>query len=808
MPDNPTASVTPPAPDIRSEPDISSLPLSLRHDSWRSNAWLLMPLASIIVFFVVMGLVLWNLAQREQQLQANTLHRNVMWAQQQIQLTAASAQQQLQALAHEIAAGHNDTPAAFEAATRTIIQQHPEITRISINHNHNHNHSAASGNPVWLPPTSDDSGNYSLTLHVPVCPGAETRSSGKNKTRSSARVITAVFSVTDLLRHALPPELMTKYRISLLDARRQELASTSTRPLLPNDTFEDLPLGAPAHGLIVRAYAYAQLAWMTNGALTWLVAGLSCFILWNLWSLWRHSQQRFRTQQALYAEAFFRRAMENSVRIGMRALDLRGRITHVNSAFCQMTGWSESDLVGQAPPFPYWPHDAHAQMQGYIDMTLQGKTPPSGLEMRVRRKDDSVFYARLFSSPLIDSTGQQTGWMSTMTDITEPKRVREELAASHQRFTMVLESLDAAVSVIATDGSGLLFANRYYRNLFGTQTIHDDADFSIPSTSGAAPTQEQEIYVARLQKWFDVRHHAIQWVDGHPAQIQIATDITTRMQMQEIARQQNDRLQFTSRLVTMGEMASLLAHELNQPLAAINNYCSGATALVKAQRATPEALLHTLGKASQQAIRAGMIIRRIRGFVKRNEPRRQSARITDIIGDAVELAAIETHQRRIRIVTDIRSRMPLVYVDPVLIEQVLVNLLKNAAEAMVAARQTRAQSQAKSDQVIRVVVRRESGHVHISVIDQGTGVNEAATESLFEPFHSTKIDGMGMGLNICRSIIESHHGSLWAVNNMDDRGNITGATFHCRLPIGEPAGIDADSVQTGQPEHPTLTEKS
>jgi C4-dicarboxylate-specific signal transduction histidine kinase len=198
---------------------------------------------------------------------------------------------------------------------------------------------------------------------------------------------------------------------------------------------------------------------------------------------------------------------------------------------------------------------------------------------------------------------------------------------------------------------------------------------------------------------------------------------------------------------------------------------------------TQDALLPVLEKTAQQAVRAGMIIKRIREFVKRSEPKRQPTRVADIVADAVGLAEIEARKRKIRILTEIRSRMPVIHVDPVLIEQVLVNLLKNAAEAMHDAKPNAV------DPVIRVIVQRvDGGFVCVSVVDQGPGVDEATAERLFEPFYSTKSDGMGMGLNICRSIIESHRGRLWVVNNIDTAGQVTGATFHCSLPIGEADG--------------------
>ncbi|ALK31336.1 oxygen sensor histidine kinase FixL [Burkholderia plantarii] len=798
-----------------------SQPSRWHHGPWWSNSYLLTPLLSILVFLVVMSLILWSLNRREQQQQEDTLYRNVAWAQQQIRLSMTSAQEQLQAFARDLALGRIDER-GFQSAVGDVMQAHPEILYL--------NWYVAPGTARWpdmqLPALGqrlarpndaqmaeivrgawrdahesrrqaysaiayDDFGNGFVTLQTPV-----------TRDREYLGSIAAVFSVEGILKHDIPPELSAKYKISITDVNNRELASTSSRPRLPRDAHYDLPLDPPGQGLTVRVYSYPQMTNLTNNTLVWLVAGLSCFVLWSLWSLWKHTRQRFEAQQALYAEAFFRRAMENSVLIGMRVLDMHGRITHVNPAFCRMTGWDEDDLVGKVAPFPYWPRDAYPEMQRQLDMTLRGKAPSSGFELRVRRKDASMFHARLYVSPLIDSSGRQTGWMSSMTDITEPKRAREELAAAHERFTTVLESLDAAVSVLAADEAELLFANRYYRHLFGirpdghlelsgggfdsTQASSDSIDMvdafaGLPATALTESTADaQEVYVESIQKWFEVRRQYIQWVDGHLAQMQIATDITTRKKAQELAHQQEEKLQFTSRLMTMGEMASSIAHELNQPLAAINNYCSGTVALVKSGRGTAETLLPALEKTAQQALRAGMIVKRIREFVKRSEPKRQAARVADIVADAVGLAEIEARKRRIRIVTEIRARMPIIYVDPVLIEQVLMNLMKNAAEAMGDVKDPQA------DGLIRVVADIEAGFVDIRVIDQGPGVDEATAERLFEPFYSTKSDGMGMGLNICRSIIESHRGRLWVVNNIEADGRVSGATFHCSLPIGAP----------------------
>ncbi|WP_091910198.1 PAS domain-containing sensor histidine kinase [Chitinasiproducens palmae] len=820
-----------------------------------SNASLLAPLISILIFVMVITAIVWSLNRREQQYQQDTLYRNAAWAQQQIRVALGDVQDQGAALARAAAAGSPQIGAALAQAHR----HHPEVVLVDWLDTDGRSMTAsvrseaeqategtASGTrpasapvpasqarsasqsgdaglptipanlPQWQtmlragaggpasqhysPLLFDAAGKAYMTLQTPVV-----------RARRQIGSIAMLLSIDAMLAHQLPSELTSKFKISLVAEDGRELSTSSTRPRLPRDAFSQLRLQPPGNGLSVRVYTYPRIGNLTNNTLVWLVAGLSCLVLWSLLSLWKFTRQRAAVQQALFEEASFRRAMENSVSLGMRVLDLTGRITHVNPAFCRMTGWDESDLVGQVAPFAYWPPDSYAEMARQYDMTLRGKVPASGFEMRVRRKDGSIFHARMYISPLIDASGKQTGWMGSMTDISEPRRVREELSAAHERFTTVLESLDAAVSVLAANEAELLFANRYYRNLFGvradghlalagtgfdmTQVSNDSIDLvdtyaGLPAsalTDSSADTIE--VYVERAAKWFEVRRQYIQWVDGHVAQMQIATDITARKQAQELARQQEEKLQFTSRLTTMGEMASSLAHELNQPLAAISNYCSGAAALVKSGRGSDATLLQALDKTAQQALRAGMIIKRIRAFVKRSEPKREPADVHDIVADAVGLAEIEVRRLGMRVAIDAGSPLPAVSVDPVLIEQVLVNLIKNAAEAMYGA--PRQNDPERS--TIHVCASREDEMICVTVRDTGPGIDPAHAEQLFEPFFSTKRDGMGMGLNICRSIIESHRGRLWAENRQDAAGQVLGCEFHFTLPIGEAPSARYDS---------------
>lgn len=505
---------------------------------------------------------------------------------------------------------------------------------------------------------------------------------------------------------------------------------------------------------------------MRQQRLTALISALSVVIVIALLALWRYTRFRSDAEAALIAETGFRRAMENSMSTGMRVLDLEGRIAYVNPAFCRMIGWNEADLIGRRPPFPYWVPGRYEAHQQTLDNVLAGKTPSSGLELEAQRRDGSRFTARMYVSPLLDPNGTQIGWMTSMTDITEPKRIREALTAAHERFMTVLESLDDAISVTAdtNEGTELLFANRTYRRVFGAQTNgHEEL---LAGRRGRYTDESVEIFSASVQRWFEVQHRMLAWTDGRRVRMQVARDITERRNHEEASRVQQEKIQITSRLTTMGEMASSLAHELNQPLTAITNYSMGAVAMVKAGMTDPDKLLPALEKAAAQAQRAGKIISRIREFVKRSEPRRQPFQIRTIVDNAISLAEIDARKRRIRIDFHIPEVLPDVLADPILIEQVLLNLVKNGLESM----------DTSPVDVLTVNVTEHENQIEVAVIDGGHGLTDP--ERLFEPFFSTKSEGLGMGLNICRTIIESHHGRLWAVNNPDG-GTIFRFTLPC-----------------------------
>ena len=790
------------------------------------------PLVSVLLFLAAIISAFWYLRNEEFEREAETVKRDAEIAQQQIRLHLIENQEQLVQLARQIVTKEIDADEVQRLAN-AFGAERPEIVALTwldalrkrrasyhsvladpdtppLGNPEDRGRAASSRSreaewafiaardtrqPVYSRPFKDNLGAPVFQTHVPLLIGGV-----------FAGALVVEYSVEGLMRHFVPPEVARRRAISVLDEEGTVLASTVTS--MPGNAtprapiVHDVPLTPSAHGVVLRGIGYRTSVGLIGNTLFWMVLALSGLTVWMLLGTWRHMRRRAQIQGALVQETNFRRAMENSMLTGMRAMDLEGRITYVNPAFCAMTGFTEPELIGRPPPYPYWPSDRIDENTRLLQQELQGRSPAGGIEVKVMRKEGSVFDSRMYVSPLIDPKGQQTGWMTSMTNITEAKRIRDQLSASHERFTTVLEGLDAAVSVLSVQQSELLFANRSYRLWFGADArghallaggepspfANSEFGDTIESLGGLPTTElteagsdSREVFIEPLRKWFDVRTRYLQWTDGRLAQMLIATDITARRSAENLAAHQAEKAQVTSRLVTMGEMASSVAHELNQPLTAITNYCNGMVTRVRNEAISKDDLIAALEKTARQAQRAGQIIHRIRAFVKRSEPQRQPAQAKAIVEDAIDLAGIELRRRNVAITTYVAQRLPTLMVDPILIEQVVLNLVKNAAEAI-----DNAQLPPKRRNIeLRVVPRHtpeEGGVIEFTVTDMGPGLKEEVIARMYEAFFSTKTDGLGIGLSLCRSIIESHRGRIKA-QNLYNGDTVVGCRFSFTLPV-------------------------
>lgn len=301
-----------------------------------------------------------------------------------------------------------------------------------------------------------------------------------------------------------------------------------------------------------------------------------------------------------------------------------------------------------------------------------------------------------------------------------------------------------------------------------TRALHDRI------LAGAGPNHGFEIRLKRRNgEVFPVLIHEAPLIDAqghHTGWMSSVIDITDQKRTEELARQQQERLQATARLVTMGEMASSLAHEINQPLAAIASYSAGCLNLLDAKPGDKE-IRGAIAKTMEQAQRAGRIIRRIYEFVRRAEPKSEPCDMAVLLDETIALAEPEARRQGIQLIRDIPEPLPAIQGDRVLLSQVLLNLIRNSVEAL--------KDAAAERKRVRISATNVDGQLLVSVADTGPGIPAEAVSRLFEPFFTTKSEGMGMGLNICRSVVEGHRGRLWFEANPGG-----GSIFHVLLPFG------------------------
>ncbi len=796
------------------------------------------PLVSVLLFLAAIIVAFWYLRNEELEREQESVKRDTEVVQQQIRLRLIENQEQLLRMAREISI-RAINPEQFMNQSADFVRARPEVVNVSWVQADERVKASQMGQGLSM----DTSRGLDLDLYAihpePYTPSLTQREEPKSAFRlarernqpvysqayqnaNGTRVIqvhvplidrsgfvgtlVAEYSLDSMMRFLVPREVASRHAMSLVQVNGQTLTITdapgSDNAAKPTFVYEVIvtPVG---NGLLLRGAGFKTSSNLIGSTLFWMVVALSGFTVWTLLGTLQHMRRRTDIQRTLVQETNFRRAMENSMLTGMRTIDLEGSITYVNPAFCAMTGFSEPELLGCTPPYPYWPKDRFDEFNRMFQQELLGRSPTGGLEVVVQRRDGSTFDARMYVSPLIDAQGDQTGWMTSVTNITEAKRVRDQLSAAHERFTTVLEGLDAAVSVASVQQNELLFANRSYRLWFGgtphahmhltggessADAVASDSEDSVDSFGGF-PTQQlteaggdaREVFMDAVQKWFDVRARYIQWTDGRLAQMIIATDITERRQAEEAAARQAEKAQFTSRMITMGEMASTVAHELNQPLAAISNYCSGMISRIRNNAIDNDGLIEALEKTARQAQRAGQVIQRIRQFVKRSEPQRQMTRVREITDAVLDLASFEMKRRRVTLNAVVSQRLPNINADPILIEQVLLNLLKNAAEAIDLA-QTPQSRRVVELRVVQKQTEDQGQVIEFQVNDGGPGMKDEVLGRLFEAFSSTKVDGLGIGLSLCRSIVESHHGRIKA-ENLYNGPTVMGCRFTFTLPV-------------------------
>lgn len=411
------------------------------------------------------------------------------------------------------------------------------------------------------------------------------------------------------------------------------------------------------------------------------------------------------------------------------------------------------------------------------------------LQYHVNGQSQSRQWVRARGSIVRNEQGEPSHLSGIMIDVDDQKQIEQALRVRESHLRSILETIPDAMIVIDGDGIMQFFSSAAERQ-FG-YTEHEAIGRNVSILMPNPDRSRHDGYLARYRSTGE--RHIIgigrivtgQRKDGttFPMHLSIGEmqsggapyftgfvrDLTEHQQTQARLQELQSELVHVSRLSAMGEMASALAHELNQPLAAISNYMKGSRRLLSASSDPNISKIESaLDRAAEQAIRAGQIIRRLRDFVARGESEKRVESLSKLIEEAGALGLTGAREQAVQLRFNLDPQHDLVLVDRVQIQQVLVNLFRNALEAMAhsSRRELVASNAPAADDMIEIVVS-----------DTGSGFGDGVEQSLFQTFFTTKETGMGVGLSISRSIIEAHGGRMWAETNAAG-----GATFRFTLP--------------------------
>ena len=428
------------------------------------------------------------------------------------------------------------------------------------------------------------------------------------------------------------------------------------------------------------------------------------------------------------------------------------------------------------------------------------------LEFRLLRGDGTYASIRATTMRRLAADGTFAGYVSTGWDVTAQQRAEQQLAEARRMlaetaeserkqaerwFQHLLESAPDALILVGRSGE-MLLVNRQTEAIFGyprETLIGRPIELLVPEKLRPAHVLHRDAYFEqpRLRPMYSTpglygRHH-----DGHEFPVEISLspveapqgmvvacairDITDRVRAEQLLKQRHDELAHVTRLATVGEMATGLAHELNQPLYSISNYARGCLRRLTSDTLEPARLQEVLGEIAAESERAAKIIRRLRRMVQKREPVRVEFNLNRAVEEACALCHADLKRHSVTLERQLDDSLPKTYADEIQIQQVILNLLRNAAEAVRDAPQ--------GSRVVRIDTGRSSvDTVLVSICDAGCGIREEDLERVFDAFYTTRPAGMGMGLAISRSIVETHGGRIWAVNNPN-----CGATFHFTLPL-------------------------
>lgn len=482
--------------------------------------------------------------------------------------------------------------------------------------------------------------------------------------------------------------------------------------------------------------------------------------------------------------------INSAVQYAICLLDAKGNVVIWNAGAERLFGWTEQEVLGRSHAFLFPEEECNRSEPGRQLAEAKSRGQSSRRGWRIR-KDGSQFLAEALLSRIDDENGELIGFGKVVRDITEEKAHAEAIEAREAHLHSILSTVPDAMVVI--DEIGII---QSFSVAAQQMFEYKEADVIGKNVTLLMPSPDREHhddYIARYRSTGKkevigkTRRAVGQRKDGttFPLELSIGEahgggqrlftgflrDLTAREAAEEKLRQLQAELIHISRVSAMGAMATTLAHELNQPLTAIANYVqTSSSILADPDRNSQELIREALEEAGREALRAGAIVQHLREFVTRGELERTIEPVEQLVAHASTLGVVGEAAKGVRFDVDLEDPPGKVFVDPIQIQQVLLNLIRNAIEAVPGNGEGR----------ITLTARRQGTEMRFAVSDNGDGIDPKMAGSLFEPFSGSKAKGMGLGLSICRTIVEAHGGKIWAEARPDG-----GTAFHFTVPCAD-----------------------
>ena len=500
-------------------------------------------------------------------------------------------------------------------------------------------------------------------------------------------------------------------------------------------------------------------------------------------------------QKAIQCELEAQRELLNNVLSNVPASifwkDRNSVYLGVNKQFAHDTGLQSPDeLIGKSDYDLAWTKEEADFYRECDRKVMYGGEAMLNIEESQLQADGRTVHLLTNKVPLLDATGQVTGMLGIYIDITKRKQAENTLRKSEARLQTLFDAAAEYIFVIDPEGQ-IIQANRYVYEQSGYKSDEvigrNIKEFFSEDSKGICdcnfPTLREQGY-----NWAEVEFVC---KDGRVIQMEcsatavpdengdfttfliVQRDVTDKKRAEEERQYHHQEMAHVIRLSTAGEMASGMAHELNQPLTALLSYCGTAVSLVNSMSSPLQQLGEILERATEQAHRAGEIIRHLREFVSKGDNNQEFLDIDQVIRDVIIFINHEVKESDVEITFHPGSQTCKIKANKIQIEQVLVNMVRNSLEAIRHAKITEGQIVLQSRSLSNELVK-------VTVADNGPGINPAMVDTLFHPFQTTKKTGMGIGLSLSRTIIETLGGKLWV-----DKDYENGALFAFELPVSK-----------------------